>query len=144
MSQSTLLPLIGDENQYRSARQQFIQTPMLKQTQLIKSAYSISLHGHMQNQTVDTENNKSDFIQEKKYHDHLIVHYTHEKRLEPYKRDIHQIWDQTFLNTPASEVRLIIGNKNSRNIRRELVRACPFPLVLLANEKTTHGSTYDE
>jgi hypothetical protein len=134
MSQATLLPLIRDENQYRNARQQFIQTPTLKQTQLMKSIDSISLYNHTHNRILDSKDNKSDIIKEKKYHNHLIVHYTHEKRLEPYKRDIHQIWNQLFLNTPVSEVRLIIGSKNSRSIRRELVRTCPLPSVLVATK----------
>ena len=91
---------------------------------MIKSANSIR-----------TQNNiEYDVIEEKKYLDRLIVHYTHEKRLQTYKREIHQIWNQLFFNTPALEVRLIIGNKNSRNIRRELIRTCPLPSVLFGTK----------
>ena len=132
MQRSTLLPFIRNQNQYRLTRQQYIQKPTLKQTQLLKSTDSISLYSHTCNRIVDSKENKSDITKEEKYHDHLIVHYTHEKRLEPYKRDIHQIWNQIFLKTPVSEVRLIIGSKNSRSIHCELVRTSPPPSVLVA------------
>ncbi len=54
----------------------------------------------------------------KKYDDNLIIHYTHEKRLQPIKRDIHQLWDHTFKQTPVIDLQLIIGNRNSSILTR--------------------------
>jgi hypothetical protein len=140
MSQSIVWPLIRDENQYSHTRQQFIQKPTLKQTQLMKSIDSISRCSHTHNRILDSEDNKSDIIKEGKYHNHLIVHYTHEKQLEPYKRDIHQIWNQIFLNSSASGIRLIVGSKNSRSIHRELIRTGPLPSVLVATKLTKQAT----
>jgi len=52
----------------------------------------------------------------------LYLHYTHEKRFDSLKRDIHQIYSEVFQITDASKIRLIIGHRNSRNIQCELVQ----------------------
>ena len=57
-----------------------------------------------------------------KANNRLLLHYTHEKRFDSYKRDIHQIWSETFGNTPVIEVKVIVGNRNNRDARSELVR----------------------
>ena len=62
---------------------------------------------------------------EPKYDDKVTIHYTHEKRLASMKRDIHQTYDQLFKNTPAQTTRLIIGNRNRRDARNELIRKRP-------------------
>jgi predicted solute-binding protein len=51
----------------------------------------------------------------------LIIHYTYEKRLTNIKNDIHQLWNQIFQQTPVINTRLIIDNRNSRNLKKELV-----------------------
>jgi hypothetical protein len=56
-----------------------------------------------------------------KFDKNLIIHYTYEKRLQSNKTVIHQLWNQVFQQTPVIESRLIIGNRNSRNLTRELV-----------------------
>jgi hypothetical protein len=56
-----------------------------------------------------------------KFDNNLIIHYTYEKRLQSNKTVIHQLWNQVFQQTPVIESRLIIGNRNSRNLTRELV-----------------------
>ncbi|CAF1489796.1 unnamed protein product [Adineta steineri] len=56
----------------------------------------------------------------------LFLHYTHEKRLEPIKRDIHKIYSDVFQGTEAESMRLIIGHRNSRNLARELIRTRPY------------------
>jgi hypothetical protein len=55
----------------------------------------------------------------------LFFHYTHEKRLEPLKRDIHKIYEEAFQGTEASDIRLIVGHRNSRNITLELMQKQP-------------------
>jgi hypothetical protein len=56
-----------------------------------------------------------------KFDTNLIIHYTHEKRFRSNKKDIHHLWKQTFKQTPVIDTRLIIGNRNSRNMTRESV-----------------------
>jgi hypothetical protein len=60
-----------------------------------------------------------------KFNNNLIIHYTYEKRLQSNKTIIHQLWNQVFQQTPVIESRLIIGNRNSRNLTRELVHRHP-------------------
>jgi hypothetical protein len=61
----------------------------------------------------------------------LILHYTHEKRFQSYKRDLHQIWSEIFVNTPAYEVQVIVGNRNNQDAKRELVKKRPNPSLLI-------------
>ncbi len=68
---------------------------------------------------------KAKLAKQNKNHASIIVHYTHENRFESTKRDIHQIWNQKFQQTPVLNTRLIIGNLNSHNITRELVHRSP-------------------
>ena len=60
-----------------------------------------------------------------KFEKRLIIHYTHEKRLQSNKKDIHNLWNQTFQQTPVTDTRLIVGTRNSRNMTRELVHRHP-------------------
>ena len=64
-------------------------------------------------------------INQKKFTKTLFIHYTHENRLEPLKRDIHTIYSDVFHGTNASDIRLIIGHRNSRSIECELIQKRP-------------------
>lgn len=64
------------------------------------------------------------------YENKLITHYTHEKRFRSVKRDLHQVYDDIFHNTPAAAVKLIVGNRNRRDARHELIRKKPKLSVL--------------
>lgn len=55
----------------------------------------------------------------------LILHYKHEQRLASYKKDIHQLWNKTFTNTPVISTKLIVGSCNNKNATRELVSKRP-------------------
>jgi len=55
----------------------------------------------------------------------LIIHYTHEARLARYKKDIHQLWHRIFTETPITNTKLIVGNRNNRKCQDSLVRRCP-------------------
>jgi hypothetical protein len=55
----------------------------------------------------------------------LIVHYKHEERFETFKKDIHQLWNQTFANIEVMNTKLIIGNRNSQNATKTLVDRRP-------------------
>ncbi|CAF4377043.1 unnamed protein product [Adineta steineri] len=89
--------------------------------------------------TADVNNDQTDVIAEttsresvgkvqKKpisYADRLFLHYTHEKRFEPFKRNMHRVYQNVFKNTPAIDLRLIVGNRNRRDAKNELIRKRP-------------------
>ena len=56
----------------------------------------------------------------------IILHYTHEQRFSHYKRAIHQMWNDTFHNTPLHSATLIVGTRNNPNLAKELVHRNPF------------------
>jgi len=62
--------------------------------------------------------------------DKLFVHYTHEKRFQSLKRDMHRVYQNTFENSPAIYTRLVVGNRNRRNAQHELVRKRPKKTLL--------------
>jgi len=68
--------------------------------------------------------------EKKSYQDRLIIHYKHEKRFHSFKRDLHQIHDSIFNNTPVHYVKLIVGHKNRRDARHELIRKRPKRFIL--------------
>jgi hypothetical protein len=55
----------------------------------------------------------------------LIIHYTHEARLAAYKKHIHQLWDQIFADTPLTNTKLTVGNRNNSNATKILIRRRP-------------------
>jgi hypothetical protein len=57
----------------------------------------------------------------------LIIYYTHEARLATWKKDIHQLWNQIFPDTPVTNTKLIVGNHNTRNVTKILIRRRPHP-----------------
>ena len=66
----------------------------------------------------------------------ILLHYTYEKRFSHYGRTIHQIWTNTFQNTPVETSKLIVGNRNNPNLTKELVRRNPFTIDKNINHKT--------
>ena len=77
-----------------------------------------------------TTSNKTKPNENKSYQNILIIHYKHEKRLHSFKRDLHQVHDKIFNNTPVQYLTLIVGNKNRRDARHELIRKRPKRLIL--------------
>ena len=66
------------------------------------------------------------------YRRRLILHSTHEHRLQAIKQDFHQIWSTTFAATPVMETKVIVGNRNRRNAKLELIQTRPkASLVML-------------
>ncbi|CAF1599967.1 unnamed protein product, partial [Rotaria magnacalcarata] len=71
------------------------------------------------------QNKKTNKLQNK-----LIIHYTHEKRFKTRKRDMHRIFQETFVNTPIMETNLIVGNTNHKNTMKELIQKRPRQEIL--------------
>ena len=68
-------------------------------------------------ETVDRKTSKLDRC--------LTVHYQHEQRLAAFKKDVHQLWAETLKGTHIQDIRLIVGNRNNRNTKRELIHNRP-------------------
>lgn len=116
-----------DSTEFYNIRTQLLDRPTHRQSQVAQSV----VDGHAKNDTAaaqpmpaSTTNTKTS-DNEAKHGDRLIVHYTHEKRLASMKRDLHQTYDHLFKNTPAQEARLIVGTRNRRDARNELIRKRP-------------------
>jgi hypothetical protein len=79
--------------------------------------------------TEESDKNKNFTIQENtkpnEFQNKLIIHYTHEKRFNTRKRDMHRIFQETFANSPIIETKLIVGNRNRNNTMKELIRKRP-------------------
>ncbi|CAF4187077.1 unnamed protein product, partial [Adineta steineri] len=116
----SITPMIHDENEFLLLRRQLLGEATVTQhrraTRLAK--------------TIDYNNIPTDLdplIKEKliKRRDKvnsIIVHYKHEKRFSHYKRAFHQLWDDTFYNTPLQTTKIIVGTRNNPNISKELIR----------------------
>lgn len=77
------------------------------------------------------------------YEKNLFIHYIHEKRFRPVKRGLHQVYGNTFQNTPAMAVKLVVGNRNRRDARHELIRKKP-KLSLLQSKAREIKSKYQK
>lgn len=70
---------------------------------------------------------KEKLLKRKEKANSVILHYTHEQRFSDAKRLIHQLWNDTFQNTPITETKLIVGTRNNPNRSKELIRKSPYP-----------------
>ncbi|CAF1477700.1 unnamed protein product [Didymodactylos carnosus] len=86
----------------------------------------------MDNDQTDEQNNNDITTTTTTKHnvDKLFVHYTHEKRFEPFKRDMHHLYDDIFRTTPAVEAKLIVGIRNRRDTKNELICKRPNKNIL--------------
>ncbi|CAF3572915.1 unnamed protein product [Rotaria socialis] len=132
ISSRSFLPFLDEERQFLQMRIALSGQPSRKQSQV-----------EMRIATVTTDNNylfeesdkKQEFtIQENKkqneFQNKLIIHYTHEKRFNTRKHDLHRIFQETFANTPIIETKLIVGNRNRKNTMKELIRKRPRQTIL--------------
>jgi len=62
--------------------------------------------------------------------DNLIIHYTHEKRFASLSRNIHRNFENVFRNANAMTVKLIVGNRNRRDTKKELIHKRPKRSIL--------------
>ncbi len=118
-------------------RQQLMGQPTPRQSQVAASAATANIDNDQTDDTIAIDSQKATKIKGKKpinYGDQLFVHYTHEKRFQPFKRDMHQVYDNVFKNTPAIDMKLIVGNRNCRDAKNELVHNRP-KAALLRNKR---------
>ncbi|CAM4987477.1 unnamed protein product [Rotaria socialis] len=107
-------------------RFEFAPTPTPRQSQVALDIASSQI------EHFDQDNNQQNVLpmnptvqtkdRNKKFNKALFLHYTHEKRLRPLKRDIHEIYQSTFKHTIIRNVNLIVGYRNNPKSKTELIR----------------------
>ena len=138
---SRLIPLIESESYF-----QLIRSNILKRTtatELEVAARIAKATDHHDMGTIDASSAVSTKRkQNSKWDNNLIIHYTHEKRFETLKKDIHQLWNQIFHNTPIMNTKLIIGHKNNNSATRELIQRRPhhMPKLIYTNQSKQTSS----
>ncbi|CAF1366004.1 unnamed protein product [Adineta ricciae] len=124
VTSTSITPMIHDENEFLLLHHHLLNQTTLNQH---RRANRIA-------QTMDYNNFPPDIdplVKEKllKRRDRansIIIRYLHEKRVAHYKKTIHQLWHDTFYNTPIQTTRFLVATRNNPNITKELIRRNPF------------------
>ena len=113
--------------QFFILRQKILAQPTARQTQLARSIAAASV-----NTTNESSENLTTIMHQNVVHsrDRSFIHYTHEKRFRRFKRDMHQLYDNVFQNTPAMAMKMVVGNRNRRDNTQELVHKRPKQSLL--------------
>ncbi|CAF2217162.1 unnamed protein product, partial [Rotaria magnacalcarata] len=138
INSSSFLTFIDNKTQFVTMRNKILNLPTTRQSQVLISAATADIANDQidepQNEPTTTtatttvqERNKKEYACGNK----LIVHYTHEKRFQTFKSDMHQVYDNIFKDTPAADVKLIVGNKNRRLAKTELICKRPKQSLLI-------------
>ncbi len=115
--------MITSENDFAFIRRTLLDKPTIPEYAIAsRIAKSINVDSE---EKVDNLLVKARLGKSTKFDTNIIIHYTHETRLKSNKKTIHQLWNQTFKQTSVMHTRLIIGNRNSPNVARELVHRRP-------------------
>ena len=80
--------------------------------------------------TIPLNNNQVVIEKQRKLDDTFFIHCTHEARLGALKRDIHEIHNSLFSQTPNANTRLIVGHRNNPNLEFELSQKRPSSSLL--------------
>ncbi|CAF1369208.1 unnamed protein product [Adineta steineri] len=93
-STSPFLPFIYDEHQFFSKRQKLLGIPTTRQSQTITSAATANINNDQTHEditpvTLPTANPKTITTT---YSNKLFIHYTHEKRFQSCKKDMHRLF----------------------------------------------------
>ena len=130
--------MLDDGRQFSLVRRRLLNQPTLRQSQVARSAASANHPNDQADDTTGVEsvactNPKDEHSTHRR--DRLFIHYTHEKRFRPFKRDMHRVYEDVFRSTPAMNVKLVVGNRNRRDAMNELIRKRP-KRSLLTNSVT--------
>jgi hypothetical protein len=143
LSSTSIIPLIPNSNNFLFLRSYILNRPTAIEHQVAsRIAKAID-----QNETINDSLVQMQIHKESNPSRHLIIHYTHEARLETYKKQIHQLWDQIFADTPVTGTELIVGNHNSCNATKNAYVAVlilcyqRIPLPKLLQNKLTISYT---
>jgi superfamily II RNA helicase len=110
-------------------RNRLLGEPTLRQSQTAISATTADMDNDQTNDqimAVQTTTNKKSKNSSEQFH----VHYTHERRFQTLKKDMHKVYDDIFQNTPAMYAKLVVGTRNRRDEKNELIRKRPARTLL--------------
>lgn len=99
-------------------RTTLLREPTQWQSQIALSAIT----ANMDNDSHDDQ--KTEEQSTKKYGKKFFIHYTHEKRFETLKRNMHGAYEDIFQNTPAACTKMVVGTRNRRDTKSKLIRTC--------------------
>ena len=118
-----------DEAQFCTVRRQLLAQPSVQELQTMHRIDYVDEHAD--NPTTTTTTTAQPLPTKKPQSQNtLFIHYTHEKRLDSFKRDMHTIYADVFQGSPAMEVKLVVGHRNSHNTQLELARKRPDSALL--------------
>ncbi|CAF3281724.1 unnamed protein product, partial [Rotaria socialis] len=141
ISSRSFLPFIDNEDQFLHMRIALSRQPSRQQSQVEMRIASLTTNNEHLIEELDKKQEVT--IQEKKkpneFQNKLIIHYTHEKRFNTRKRDLHRIFQETFASTSILETKLIVGNRNQKSTMKELIRKRPRQ-ALLKNKAKANGN----
>ncbi|CAF1446435.1 unnamed protein product [Rotaria magnacalcarata] len=141
ISKSPFLPLLDDERKY-FMRKQILGQPTPRQTQVALSAALADIDNDPLDDDERQQPNPDPKKSEEKnsnINEKFFTHYTYEKRFKTCKRDMHQVYYDTFKDTPAMYTKLIVGNRIRHPAHNELIRKRPNK-TLLQNTTTTKSN----
>lgn len=109
--------------------------PTNRQSQIAISATTADSNNDQTDESMMEEQTTTNINDNRKknptdYGEKLFVHYTHEQRLNTLKRDMHHVYNDTFQHTPAMDLNLIVGSRNRRDAKHELIRKRPNKSLL--------------
>ncbi|CAM4979639.1 unnamed protein product, partial [Rotaria socialis] len=141
ISSRSFLPFLDNEDQFLHMRIALSGQPRRQQSQVEMRIETLTTNNE---HLIEELDKKQEFtIQEKKkpneFENKLIIHYTHEKRFNTRKRDLHRIFQETFANTQIIETKLIVGNRNQKSTMRELIRKRPRQTILKNKAKANEN-----
>jgi len=91
--------LITDMTQFSLLRQKILAQPTIRQTQVTRSIASANTDTEQPDDSTATKHGNVTDPQ-----DRFFIHYTHEKRFRPFKRDMHQLYENVFQQTPVMAI----------------------------------------
>ena len=135
-SSSPFVPFLRNATEFFIMRKQWLGQSTPQQSQVADDVVN-AIHNNDQLEEMPsiqpTTVSKKSKSKKSKDQNTLLLHYTHEKRFASTKRDVHKTYAAVFVNTPAIDVKMIVGNRNRRPAANELIRKKP-PKWLLRNK----------
>ena len=95
--------------------------PTALQSKVARSVAAADIDNNQTNERTTELKQVSDDKTEKKSKnskEKLFIHYTHEKRFKSLPRNMHQVFENVFQNTNAMDLKLIVGNRNRREAKK--------------------------
>ena len=120
---SSFMPALNGDKHFFLMRRGILSRPTRRQSQVASNVALANLDNDQTDETAVVTSQAT--THPAPVQNRLLVHYTHEKRFRPFKREMHRIYESIFHNTPAMQVKLMVGNRNRRDGRHELIHKRP-------------------